>query len=319
MDFLNQLSLAGLVPVIAINDAEDAVPLCKALADGGLPVAEITFRTAAAEESIRRVHEALPEVLLCAGTVLTTDQVDRAVAAGAAAIVSPGLNPEVVRYCVEKGIPVCPGTANPSDIEVALSFGLKAVKVFPAEAIGGIKLIKSMAAPYVDMKFMPTGGINENNMLEYLSFGKILCCGGSWMVPKDAVEAKDWNRITELTRSAVNKMLGLELRHVGINSGDPETAMKDACKLATLLGWPIREGNSSNFCGDGFECMKKPGRGANGHIAIACNQIARAKWHLERRGFAFVDESEATWKNGKMTAIYLKDDIAGFAFHLIQK
>ncbi len=319
MEFLEKLSLAGLVPVIAIDDAEDAVPLCKALADGGLPVAEITFRTAAAEESIRRVHEALPEVLLCAGTVLTTDQVDRAVAAGASAIVSPGLNPAVVRYCVDRGIPVCPGTANPSDIEIALSMGLKAVKVFPAEAIGGIKLIKSMSAPYGDMKFMPTGGINENNMLDYLSFSKILCCGGSWMVPKDAIAAKDWDRITALTRSAVDKMLGLELCHVGINAGDSEKAAAEAKKLAALLGWETRDGNSSVFCGNSFEMMKKPGRGTNGHIAVACNSIARAKWHLENRGFAFEDESTASYKNGKMVAIYLKDEIAGFAFHLVQK
>ena len=319
MDFLDKLSLAGLVPVIAIHNAEDAVPLCQALSDSGLPVAEITFRTAAAEEAIRRVHQELPDVLLCAGTVLTTDQVDRAVNAGAAAIVSPGLNPEVVRYCLSKNIPVCPGTSNPSDIEVALSFGLKAVKVFPAEAIGGLKLIKSMAAPYTDMHFMPTGGINENNMLEYLAFDKILCCGGSWMVPKDAVEAKDWAKITALTRSAVNKMLGLELRHVGINSGTPEKAMEDAKRLAALLGWEIKDGNSSTFCGAAFEMMKKPFRGTHGHIAIACNSLPRAKWHLERRGFAFVDESEASFKNGKMTAIYLKDEIAGFAFHLLQK
>ena len=318
MNFLDQLSLAGLVPVIAINNAEDAVPLCKALADGGLPVAEITFRTAAAEESIRRVHEALPDVLLCAGTVLTTDQVDRAVNAGAAAIVSPGLNPEVVRYCVEKGIPVCPGTANPSDIEVALSFGLKAVKVFPAEAIGGVKLIKSMAAPYGDVKFMPTGGINENNMLDYLSFGKILCCGGSWMVPGDAVAAKDWNRITELTRSAVNKMLGLEVRHVGINSENAEEAARTAKLLASLTGWELKEGNSSIFCGTGFEVMKKQYLGKNGHIALACNFIDRARWHLERRGFAF-DDSTASIKNGKLAAIYMKDEIAGFAIHLLQK
>ena len=319
MDFLDKLSLAGLVPVIAINDAEDAVPLCKALADGDLPVAEITFRTAAAEESIRRVHEALPDVLLCAGTVLTTDQVDRAIGAGAAAIVSPGLNPTVVKYCVDKHIPVCPGTSNPSDIEVALSFGLKAVKVFPAEAIGGIKLIKSMAAPYVDMKFMPTGGVNENNMLEYLAFPKILCCGGSWMVPKDAVENKDWAKITELTRSAVNKMLGLELRHVGVNSGDPEKAMADARMFAKLMGWEVKDGNGSTFAGTGFECMKKPFRGTHGHIAIACNNIARAKWHLEQRGFVFEDESTASMKNGKMTAIYLKEEIAGYAVHLLQK
>lgn len=319
MDFLDKLSLAGLVPVIAINDAEDAVPLCKALSDGGLPVAEITFRTAAAEESIRRVHEALPDVLLCAGTVLTTEQVDRAVNAGAAAIVSPGLNPTVVKYCIDKGIPVCPGTANPSDIEVALSLGLKAVKVFPAEAIGGIKLIKSMAAPYGDMRFMPTGGVNENNMLDYLSFPKIMCCGGSWMVPGDAVAAKDWDRITSLTRSAVNKMLGLEVRHVGVNSGDPEKAMADAKKFAQLLGWEIKDGNSSIFVGTGFEMMKKPFKGTHGHIAIATNFIHRAKWHLEQRGFEFVDESEASFKNGKLSAIYLKDEIAGYAVHLLQK
>ena len=319
MDFLDKLSLAGLVPVIAIDDAEDAVPLCKALADGGLPVAEITFRTAAAEESIRRVHEALPEVLLCAGTVLTTEQVDRAVNAGAAAIVSPGLNPTVVKYCVDKGIPVCPGTSNPSDIETALSFGLKTVKVFPAEAVGGIKLIKSMAAPYGDMRFMPTGGVNENNMLDYLSFPKIICCGGSWMVPKDAVVAKDWDRITSLTRSAVNKMLGLELCHVGVNSGSPEKAKEDAEMLAKLLGWEIKDGNSSMFVGGGFELMKKPFKGTNGHIAIATNFIRRARWHLERRGFEFEDESLASYKDGKMTATYLKNEIAGFAIHLIQK
>ena len=202
MDFLDKLSLAGLVPVIAINDAEDAVPLCKALSEGGLPVAEITFRTAAAEESIRRVHEALPEVLLCAGTVLTTDQVDRAVNAGAAAIVSPGLNPTVVKYCIDKGIPVCPGTSNPSDIEVALGFGLKAVKVFPAEAIGGIKLIKSMAAPYGDLKFMPTGGVNATNVRDYLAYDKILCCGGSWMVKGSLIEAGEFDKIVEMTKEA---------------------------------------------------------------------------------------------------------------------
>ena len=318
MEFLDKLSLAGLVPVIAVNDAADAVPLCAALSEGGLPVAEITFRTAAAEEAIANVHRELPDVLLCAGTVLTPDQAERAIRAGAAAIVSPGLNPEVVRYCLAKGYPVCPGTANPSDLEGALSMGLKAVKVFPAEAIGGIRLIRSMSAPYAGLKFMPTGGINENNMLDYLAFDKVLCCGGSWMVPKDAVEQKDWARITALTRSAVDKMLGLELKHIGINSGDPEEAMRIAKLLSAMFGWEIREGNSSVFCSTGFELMKKPGRGQNGHIAVACNSVARAKWHLERRGVAF-DEASAVVKNGRTAAIYLKDEIAGFAFHLIQK
>lgn len=318
MDFMDKLSLAGLVPVIAINDAEDAVPLCKALCEGGLPVAEITFRTAAAEESIRRVHEALPEMLLCAGTVLTTEQVDRAVNAGAAAIVSPGLNPEVVKYCQKIGVPVCPGTANPSDLEVALSLGLKTVKFFPAEALGGLKLIKAMSAPYGQMRFMPTGGINENNMLDYLANDKIVCCGGSWMVPGDAVKAKDWARITEITRSAVTKMLGLEIRHIGINSGDPETARRDAEMFAKLTGMEVKEGNSSVFTGTSFEMMKKPGRGTRGHIAIGCNNVARAKRHLEQKGFVF-DEETAAYKNDKLNFIYLKDEIGGFAVHLIGK
>lgn len=156
--------------------------------------------------------------------------------------------------------------------------------------------------------------------MEYLSFKKIVACGGSWMVPADAVAAKDWNRITELTRSAVNLMLGLELRHVGVNSGSPRGCHAGcAAVLIKLLGWQVKEGNSSVFAGNAFEMMKKPFRGTNGHIAIACNDIARAKWHMERRGFAFEDESTASMKDGKMVAIYLKDEIGGFAIHLLQK
>ena len=318
MEFLEKLSLAGLVPVIAIDDADDAVPLCKALADGGLPVAEITFRTAAAEESIRRVHEALPHVALCAGTVLTTDQVDRAVNAGAAAIVSPGLSPEIVKYCVEKNIPICPGTSTPSDIQVALSYGLKAVKFFPAEAAGGLPMIKNLAPVYSGLNFMPTGGVNEKNMLDYLAFDRIICCGGTFMCPKDLIKNKEWDKITELTRTAVDKMLGFELRHIGLNTEDAETALAEAKKLSMLTGMPVKEGNSSNFVGTGFEVMKSMGRGKNGHIAIGTNSVKRAKWHLEMRGYKFIEES-AVVKNGKLIAIYLEDEVAGFAVHLVQK
>ena len=315
---IKKLSLAGIVPVIKVEDANDAVPLCKALADGGLPVAEITFRSAAAEESIKRVHEELPDVMLGAGTVLTTEQADRAVAAGAAYIVSPGINPEVVKHCQKLGVPIVPGCANPSDIEVALSLGLTTVKFFPAEALGGLKLIKAMSAPYGDVKFLPTGGVGEANLLEYLGFSKIVACGGSWMVDQKAIAAKDWAKIEELTRSAVALMLGFELRHIGVNSGTPEQAMKDAQKIAKLLNWPVKDGNSSTFTGTAFEFMKKPFRGTHGHIALATNSIERGRWHLEQRGFAFDDES-AYYKDGKLTAIYLTDEIAGFAFHLLQK
>ena len=318
MEMIEKLSLAGIVPVIKVEDAADAVPLCRALSDGGLPVAEITFRSDAAQEAIRRVHAELPDVILGAGTVITREQVDRAIEAGAAYIVSPGINPDIVHYCQEKDVPIVPGCANPSDIEVALSLGLKTVKFFPAEPLGGIKLIKAMSAPYGSVTFLPTGGINEQNLNDYLSFPKIVACGGRWRVPGDAVAQTDWKRLEELTRSAVNRMLGLEVRHVGINSGTPEQAMKDAQMLSKLLGWPIDERRNANFVGDGFEVMKVPFRGSHGHIAIACNAIRRARWHMERRGFAF-DDSSVILRDGKLRAIYLKDEIAGFAIHLLQK
>ncbi|MEG2187432.1 MAG: bifunctional 4-hydroxy-2-oxoglutarate aldolase/2-dehydro-3-deoxy-phosphogluconate aldolase [Clostridia bacterium] len=318
MDIVEQLSLAGLVPVIKVEDAKDAVPLCKALSDGGLPVAEITFRSDAAEEAIRCVHNQLPEVILGAGTVLTTEQVDRAVAAGATYIVSPGLNPEIVKHCQQVGVPIVPGCANPSDIEVALSLGLKTVKFFPAEALGGLPLIKAMCAPYGGITFLPTGGVNEKNLNEYLSFSKVVACGGSWMVPNDAVASKDWAKIESLTRQAVTLMLGFEVKHIGINSENAQGACKDAQQLCALLGWPVREGNLSFFVGDGVELMKAPFRGKHGHVAIACNNVKRARWHMERRGFAF-DEDSVIMKDGKLRAIYLKDEIAGFAFHLLQK
>ncbi|MBQ9009780.1 MAG: bifunctional 4-hydroxy-2-oxoglutarate aldolase/2-dehydro-3-deoxy-phosphogluconate aldolase [Clostridia bacterium] len=318
MDVLKELSLIGIVPVIAINDAADAVPLAQALCDGGLPCAEVTFRTAAAEEAIRNMTKAFPDMLVGAGTVLTNDQVDRAVAAGAKFIVSPGLNPETVKHCQKIGIPVCPGTSNPSDIELALSLGLKTVKFFPAEAAGGLKYIKSIAAPYVDVTFMPTGGIGEKNLLDYLSFKKIICCGGSWMVPGDALAAKDWDRIRSLVSSAVSLMLGMEVAHIGINSADEAEAMDTATKLCKLFNWPIKVGNKSIFAGTGVEVMKMPFRGTHGHIGIRTNFIERAKAYLERQGFEF-DESSASIKEGKLTAIYLKDEIAGFAIHIVQK
>ena len=202
-EVLEKIQKIGIVPVVVLDDAKDAAPLAKALCEGGLPCAEVTFRTAAAEESIRIMSEQFPEMLVGAGTVLTTEQVDRAVAAGAKFIVSPGVNPRTVKYCVEKGILITPGCANPSDIEQALENGLDVVKFFPAEPAGGLKMIKAMAAPYVGVKFMPTGGINQNNVKDYLAYDRILACGGSWMVKGDLVAAGEFDKIKELAAEAV--------------------------------------------------------------------------------------------------------------------
>ena len=200
---LEKLHEIGIVPVVVLEDAKDAKPLAQALCDGGLSCAEVTFRTAAAEECIRIMSQEFPEMLVGAGTVLTIEQVDRAVAAGAKFIVSPGINPKVVKYCVEKGIPITPGCITPSEVEIAIENGLEVVKFFPAEQAGGLAMIKAMAAPYVGMKFMPTGGINAKNVKEYLAYDRIIACGGSWMVKGDLVKAGDFAKITELTKEAV--------------------------------------------------------------------------------------------------------------------
>lgn len=211
MDILQAIALRGIVPVIKLKRPEDAVPLARALSDGGLPVAEITFRTDAAEESIRRVHAEVPGMLLGAGTVLTREQVDRAKAAGATYIVSPGLNPNVVMHCQDVGIPILPGCASPSDIERALELGLTAVKFFPAEQIGGLGAIKAMSAPYGNVRFVPTGGIDEKKLVSYLAFDKVLACGGSWMVKEAWVDAGDFAAVERATRAAVDAMLGFTL------------------------------------------------------------------------------------------------------------
>ena len=201
-DITEKFQKIGVVPVVVLDDAKDAIPLAKALIEGGLPCAEVTFRTEAAEESIRLMVEKYPEMLVGAGTVLTREQVDLAVSAGAKFIVSPGFDPEIVDYCLEKEIPVFPGCVSPSEVAQAVKRGLKIVKFFPAEPAGGISMIKAMAAPYTGIKFMPTGGISTKNLEEYLTCDKILCCGGSWMVKGDLVKAGEFDKIKELTTEA---------------------------------------------------------------------------------------------------------------------
>lgn len=201
-EILQKMHEIGIIPVVVLNDAKDAEPLGRALLEGGLPCAEVTFRTDAAEESIRIMSEKFPELLVGAGTVLTTEQVDRAVRAGAKFIVSPGLNPKVVQYCIDKNIPVTPGVVTPGEIEKAIELGLSVVKFFPAEPSGGLAMINAVGAAYTAMKFMPTGGINEKNVVDYLKSDRIHACGGSWMVKGDLISSGQFERIKELCQEA---------------------------------------------------------------------------------------------------------------------
>ena len=201
-DTLVQIGKTGIVPVVVLNNASDAEPLAEALINGGLPCAEVTFRTEAAEDSIKLMSKKFPEMFVGAGTVLTTEQVDRAIGAGAKFIVSPGFNPKVVEYCLKNNYPITPGIMTPTELEMALVFGLDVVKFFPAENAGGLKMIKAMSAPYTMMKFMPTGGINAANVGDYLACDKILACGGSWMVKGDLVKEGNFAEIEKLTAEA---------------------------------------------------------------------------------------------------------------------
>jgi len=315
---LEQISKIGIVPVVKIDRAEDALPLAKALCAGGLPCAEVTFRTAAAAEAIKIMTTNFPEMCVGAGTVLNAAQVDAAVEAGAKFIVSPGLNPNTVKYCLEKNVPITPGTSSPSDIEQAIELGLDVVKFFPAEQSGGLAKIKAMAAPYVNMKFMPTGGVSAKNLCSYLDFDKIIACGGSWMVPGDLINAGEWDKIEALTREAVQTMLGFELKHIGINAANEDEALKVAQRYGFLFGMPVKVGNSSIFAGAAVEVMKTPFKGTNGHIAIQTNYIERAVNYMSTvLGVEFEEPKKD--EKGKYKAIYLKEEVGGFAIHLLQK
>lgn len=201
-DITEEFEKLGVVPVVVLEREEDAVPLAAALTEGGLPCAEVTFRTEAAAESIRRMTAHFPEMLVGAGTVLSTEQVDAAVRAGASFIVSPGFDAEIVDYCLQKDIPVFPGCVTPSEMAQAVKRGMRVVKFFPAEAVGGLSMIKSAAAAYTSLRFMPTGGIHPGNLKDYLSCDRIVCCGGSWMVKGDLVKAGDFQKIRQLAAEA---------------------------------------------------------------------------------------------------------------------
>ena len=203
---LEELGNIGIVPVIKIDETEKAVPLAKALLAGGISCVEITFRTAEGEQAIRQITQAMPQMLVGAGTVLTPDQVDRAIDAGARFVVSPGFNPKVVAHSISKMIPIAPGCSTPTDIEQAIEFGLDVVKFFPAEQAGGLEYIKAVSAPYPTIRFMPTGGINVGNITKYIAFDRVLACGGSWMASADLINAGEFEKITMLSREVVQSI-----------------------------------------------------------------------------------------------------------------
>lgn len=319
MDILKQIHNIGIIPVIAVDEASQALPLCEALVKGGLPAAEITFRTAAGQEAIRLVAKNNPDVLVGAGTVLTVEQCKQAIEAGAKFIVSPGYYDDVVNYCIEHDVPVLPGCVNASDCTKAVNAGLKVVKFFPAEQSGGITFIKALAPVFGQLNFMPTGGVNTQNMMDYLGYDRIHACGGTWMVKKDLINAGKWSEIENISKEAVKKMLGLSVVHVGINFENEEEADKVAKMYCSMFGFDYKPGNTSIFAGTGIECNKSMGLGSKGHIAIGTSDVDRAIYHLERKGVEFDMDTYKADDKGKGKVVYLKGEFGGFAVHLVKR
>jgi 2-dehydro-3-deoxyphosphogluconate aldolase/(4S)-4-hydroxy-2-oxoglutarate aldolase len=311
---LKALGEAGLVPAIKMDDAAKAAELGRALAEGGVPVAEITFRTSAAADCIRAMRDSGCGVILGAGTVTNVARAKDAIAAGASYIVAPGMNPAVIDFCQERGIPVIPGVSGPAGIEQALEKGIEVLKLFPAEISGGTAMIDALSGPYPEVSYLVTGGIGPDNMGPYARHPKVFGIGGSWMAKPAWIEGSHWDEIRSACRESVRLLHSFTLHHLGIN---PESAEEAAASLASLacLGFIAKEGKGSIFAGESFELMKGGGRGAKGHIAIKANNVDRAIAYLRRNGVNIIEETAARDGAGTKVA-YLDIEIAGFAIHL---
>ncbi|MCR5537344.1 MAG: bifunctional 4-hydroxy-2-oxoglutarate aldolase/2-dehydro-3-deoxy-phosphogluconate aldolase [Succinivibrio sp.] len=309
----------GVVPLVTLDDPNDAVPLAKALVKGGIPIAEVTFRTQAGGEAIKRMAKEVPEIIVGAGTVHDIDHAKETLDNGGKFVITPGFNPKVVDWCLKNGMPVCPGTVTPADLEQALDFGLKVVKFFPAEAYGGIKTLKALAGPYASLKFVPTGGVGLNNLLDYLSLPNVAAAGGSFIPPSKLVKAKDWDGIAKIGAEINAMIMDFSVGHVGINAKERGNAEKVTDSIACLFNTDKREAADSFFTGDIAEVMKIPFVGSNGHVCVDTRDMPRAYAMLRRKGVVF-DENHMYYNDkGQLVSAYFKDEIAGFAFHIRQR
>lgn len=315
---LERIGNMGLVPVVVIDDENLAVPAARALIDGGLGIMEITMRTEQGILAIKKVKEAFPDMLIGAGTVLSIEKAKESVDAGAEFIVSPGLDPKIVKWCIDSGIVITPGIVTPTEINHALEFGLTILKFFPANIFGGIKGCEALYGPYRMVKFIPTGGISDDNLQDFVNKPYIHAIGGGWLCKSADINGKKFDKITGIVKESIDRLLGFELAHIGINTDNEKESLTIAKKFSDVFGFSLKEGSSSNFSGSGIEINKSMGPGTGGHIAIKTNSIDRAAFYLGRKGYR-VDWNSKKVKGSKTIAVYLENEIGGFAVHLLQK
>ncbi len=322
---LKKVRMAALVPVVQTEEVETALHLVDALDAGGVKAIEMTFRTKNGEVGLRKIAACItavrkekPDFLIGAGTVTNETFASIAVESGAQFIVSPGYNEKTVDWCLAHEVPVIPGVNCASQIELAVGKGLSAVKFFPAELSGGVKMIKALSGPFPTLSFMPTGGINADNIGDYMKLPNVLAVGGSWFVKNTLYEDGSFERVTEETHRAIVRALGLRFGHVGINFNGEADGRSAASQLA-LFGFEGNENPASIFCGSEFELMKGNGRGTNGHIGILTYNVERALDYLSRFGYLPVAKTakhETDDPDSPLTFVYLDKDIGGFGIHL---
>lgn len=312
----NKIHNIGIVPVVKLDDASKAAGLAKALIDGGIPCAEVTFRTAAAEQGIKNIVEAYPQMFVGAGTVTSVELAKKAVAAGAKFIVSPGFSEDTVDWCLENNVPIIPGVCTPSDIEKGINRGLDVLKFFPAEASGGVNMLKNFAGPFPNLKFMPTGGINLTNLASYATTENVLATGGSWMVKSNLIENEDWSKITKMCKEAVLALQGFSFAHLGLYD---EEKSEETIKMFESFGMETKRGNSSVFMDSDIEIIPTSFTSEKGHIGFYCYDVERSLNYLRNKGFT---PDEASYKynvKGQLTVCYFKEEYSGFAIHLVRR
>lgn len=318
-DVFDAIEQGGILPELTIEDAIDAIAIGQAISEGGIPIAEVTFRTQAAEEAIRIMSSAIPDMLIGAGTVLSVEQAQAAIDAGAKFIVSPGINPEVVDYCKQKGVPMIPGVCTPTDIEKAIRLGLRMVKFFPAEANGGIEGIRAISAPYPQMLFMASGGINEENLPTYMHSRRVIAVAGNWMASPEMIENREFDSITVKCHEAIACLLGFEIDHIGLNFSKDEDAKMAAEDVANIFALKKESRAMGHFAGDFFEAVRPGGQFTNGFLAIKTNHIGRAMSYLKLRGAEFDKNSMEYSAEGELKAVCISQEWAGFGFKIVQK
>ncbi len=313
-EIVKNLELTGVLPLLSVNNAKDALVMMGVLESAGINMAEITFRTTATVEAIRVVASKCKNIIVGAGTVISEEQVVLACEAGAKFIVTPSFNPKVVDKCLELGIPVFPGCSTPTDIEQAFGKGLKVVKFFPAELAGGVDMINVLSGPYPFMKFMPTGGINSDNLNKYLACDKVICCGGTYLVDPDLLKHNKIDEISRNVHNAVRSMLDIKLDHVAINS-DMKEGTEILKTFSNLMGYAYNDEDDKI---GGIEVARENHNGTRGHIAFSSPSLERCMHYLEKRGF-LVDKSTIVKENSNIVKLHLIGEHAGFTIQLIKK